>query len=60
MARRNPNKHAIVCGAFRKHLPSNHSHTASGLAGSYYAYPPITGWLGGLPEDNGWKPAKGR
>jgi hypothetical protein len=60
MARRNPNKHTIVRGAMRKHLPGTPSHTGSGLAGSYYAYPPAEGWPGGMPEQNGWKPAKGR
>ncbi len=28
---------------------------ASGFARIYFAYPPIGGWPGGLPEHNGWR-----
>lgn len=26
----------------------------------YTAYPPVDGWVGGLPEKNGWSPKGGR
>lgn len=29
--------------------------TASKKARIYYAYPPVTGWPGGRPEDNGYR-----
>lgn len=60
MSRRNPNKHTITAGAFKLHGMKQHSHTASGLARTYFAHPPEGGWPGGLPESNGWRPGKGK
>ncbi len=55
MARRYPNPHKIVKGAFRKKIPGSGSHTASTLARVYIAYPPPEGWPGGMPEKNGYR-----
>lgn len=36
------------------------SRTTSKPARLYIAVPPVTGWPGGLPENNGWKPGGGK
>lgn len=36
------------------------SRTTSKPARFYVAVPPETGWPGGMPEKNGWKPAGGK
>lgn len=36
------------------------SRTFSKLGRTYLAKPPESGWLGGHPETNGYKPAAGR
>ncbi len=36
------------------------SYTTSKPARFYVAVPPETGWPGGLPEKNGWKPSGGK
>ena len=49
-------------GELRKHILDRlgkHKHESTKKARIYYAIPPITGWIGGLPEVNGWKPRKG-
>lgn len=55
MSRRKPNPHTIVSGARRKKFSGMPSRTKSGRARLYFAYPPIEGWQGGKPEDNGWR-----
>ncbi|HNL81770.1 MAG TPA: hypothetical protein PKG56_00135 [Chitinophagaceae bacterium] len=39
----------------KKELSGRRNSTASTKAGKYLAFPPPTGWLGGRPEDNGYK-----
>lgn len=55
MARRTPNSHKIVKGAFRKKIPGAGSHTSSHMGRTYFAYPPAEGWPGGMPEKNGYR-----
>lgn len=38
-----------------KKLSRKNNSTASFKARKYLAIPPITGWIGGRPEDNGYK-----
>lgn len=53
MARRNPNKHTIVQGAFKAKLPGTASRTTANKAIIYFAKPPVEGWPGGDPLKNG-------
>lgn len=55
MSRRISNNHKIVKGAFKAKIPGSGSHTSSSKGRVYYAYPPATGWPGGMPEKNGYR-----
>ena len=55
MSRRRTNSHKIVKGALRHKIPGAGSHTHSGKARIYFAYPPSTGWVGGDPKHNGYR-----
>lgn len=53
MSRRRTNAHKIVKGAWKHKIPGAPSHTSSGKARIYFAYPPKEGWPGGDPKKNG-------
>lgn len=40
----------------RKQAQGKGSEKSRGRARTYYAYPPVGGWVGGEPEKNGYKP----
>lgn len=51
-----------VCGVSHREFSGEHDNRkgkksgGSGGAKTYFARPPVTGWVGGEPIANGWKP----
>lgn len=55
----NVNPKHLTGGVWKSHSlkqTGRASRTTSSKAKIYYAHPPATGWVGGEPSLNGWKP----